>query len=59
MPRAGAMTDTSSVIVRLPEGSLFRCSFLCNVFHRPPDDADVVICNACGDRYRGERSRGR
>jgi hypothetical protein len=36
-------------------GTMFRCSCGCNVFHKPnKEDLDLYKCNGCGTLYESE-----
>lgn len=51
--RAQPTLIPKDVVPRI-NGQSFRCDCGCNVFRHPEGEPLVFVCNACGDRYRGE-----
>lgn len=49
-----ASTEGQPDVMPKVDGKAFRCDCGCNVFKNPKGEPHVYVCNACGDRYRGE-----
>lgn len=47
--------DVSKDVTLTVGGQSFRCGCGCNVFHHPVEWSEVFECNACGNKYRGEK----